>query len=125
MGLGPLVDGATLQERTLGTGGLLLGTILLVCAVALASRRGSTRRYGVIGGYAMAAIGVTVTLLAITSYGACTTQETTLPCYTLIAGINMVGVGVFLIGILSVVVIRRAPASAFRRTRRRAPPEQR
>lgn len=118
MGLGPWIDAAAWPERVIGTGGLIGGAVLLASAALLTLRRGPTRTVGVIGGLTMGAIGLAVTLLAISSYEACSSTERATACYAVIGVLNVVGLVVTVLGGVSVTIIRRAPRSALHRARR-------
>jgi hypothetical protein len=116
-GIGPIVEEAGPGEQLLGVGGIVLGVLLGLSAVSLAVRRGPVRLFATIGAAAALAMGMGIAVLAMASYGRCSEMANAGACYALVGGINLVGIGIAVVGVGSFVVIRRARPQALRRRR--------
>lgn len=119
LGAGPLLVASGPLERAIGVAAIALGAVMLVAAVALASRRGPTRMLGMAGGASLAALGAIVAIAASASVAGCGAAPTrAVACVTLVGGTAAVGVGLVAAGVGSWVVVSRARPESLRRGRR-------
>ena len=121
VGLGPLLQPSSPSEL-LWIGGLAigLGAVLLAGAAALGLRLRHARRLGIAGALASIAVGLLATSLAVASLDACEVSHTQpSACQAIVGSIGLVGGVIGAVGVAAVVVLRRAHAAAFRRSRKR------
>jgi hypothetical protein len=123
LGLGPLAVGSSSVEQTIGAIVIGMGVLMLVAAIALATRRGPTRPLGVAASLAVVLLGTAVALGAVSSLDACGARDTrTVECAAIVGGAAMLGLGVAVAGIGCLLVVIRGRPTALRRARGPASP---
>jgi hypothetical protein len=118
VGLGPRVSGAPPMTQAVGLASIVLGTILIIGAVALGLRTRHARLLGLAGAIATVLVGLLVFAAALASEDDCVRSNgPSSACALLLGAVEVAGLSVTAAGLASAVVIHRARPQAFRRHR--------